>query len=389
MQPRPASTGELEGSLQLTGAEWLGGEPPASSQGAGGEGNGPPAGDGHDFPGDTREYRLPRLSPNPALAFMGPEWTATWPDREPQITVPPHVHRAQRADYLARLASIRREEGGPLPEQTASADAGAAGGGDAAAGGAAGANEGEQLQRSSNRGGLTVRFAGLEAEPPVLPITEIPTTNRLPWRRGGAGEGADGGAGGGGAGGDGAGGDGAGGAGGGADGGAGGGGAAEGEGPWIGWDTASGTARTPFPYVGWGTGSPVPPAEASPRDTGGGGLADWLIDEVSPGSLVAFDRPDHRFYDTFPGGRIVKPTVAFVDLQLHKRVLEVREAWFTAEGPRRRGRRNRRRGETPLPDLEQIVTAVRIRSENGTMVWTLFAKGNIQLMSVIDERVWV
>jgi hypothetical protein len=76
----------------------------------------------------------------------------------------------------------------------------------------------------------------------------------------------------------------------------------------------------------------------------------------------------------------------------------VREAWFTwftAEGPRRRGRRNRRRGGTPLPDLEQIATAVRIRSENGTMVWTLFAKGNFQLMSVIDdvgytvERVWV
>ena len=376
MQPRPAT-------LQLTGAEFLGGEPPASSQGAGGGGNGPPA---SRAGGDGGEYRLPRLSPKSNLAHMGPEWTATWPDREPQITVPPHVRRARRADYLARLASIRREEGGPLPEQTASADAGAAGGGDTAAGGAAGADEGEQLQRSSSRGGLTVRFAGLEAEPPVLPITEIPTTNRLPWRRGGAGGGADGGAGGGGAGGDGAGGDGAGGAGGGADGGAGGGGAEEGEGPWIGWDTASGTARTPFPYVGWGTGTP---AEASPRDTGGGGLADWLIDTVSRGYLVAFDRLDHRFYDTFPGGRIVKPTEAFVDLQLHKRVLEVREAWFTAEGPRRRGRRNRRRGGTPLPDLEQIATAVRIRSENGTMVWTLFAKGNIQLMSVIDERVWV
>ena len=114
-----------------------------------------------------------------------------------------------------------------------------------------------------------------------------------------------------------------------------------------------------------------------------------MIDDVSRGYLVAFDRPDHRFYDDFPGGKIVKPAEAFVDIQLQKRVLEVREAWFTAEGPRRRGRRNRRRRGTPLPELEQIITTVRIRSENGTMVWTIFAKGNFQLMSVIDERVWV
>ena len=119
---------------------------------------------------------------------------------------------------------------------------------------------------------------------------------------------------------------------------------------------------------------------------GGGGLADWLVDTVRPGFLVAFDRPGHRFYDDFPGGRKVRPAEAFVDIQLHKRVLEVREAWFNAEGPRRRGRRNRR-GGTPPP--EHIITAVKIRSENGTMLWTTFAKEPFQLMSVINMTVQV
>ena len=80
------------------------------------------------------------------------------------------------------------------------------------------------------------------------------------------------------------------------------------------------------------------------------------------------------------------PTEAFVDIQLHERVLEVREAWCTAEAPRRYLRRNRRGGPPPP---EHIVTAVKIRSENGTMLWATFAKGPFQMMSCISMIVQV
>ena len=119
---------------------------------------------------------------------------------------------------------------------------------------------------------------------------------------------------------------------------------------------------------------------------GGGGLAYWMVDTVRSGDLVQFDRPGSRFYDDFPRGRRVHPSEAFVDTQLHKRVLEVRETWGTAEAPRRDLRRSRRGGPPPL---EHIVTAVKIRSENGTMLWTTFAKGPFQLMSVISMTVQV
>ena len=110
-----------------------------------------------------------------------------------------------------------------------------------------------------------------------------------------------------------------------------------------------------------------------------------MIDTVRVGDLVQFDRPGARFYDDFPGGRRVHADEAFVDIQVHKRVLDVREGWAAAPVPRRDLRR--RRGGPPPP--EHIVTAVRIRSELGTMVWTTFAKGPLQLMSIAHNIVQV
>ena len=159
---------------------------------------------------------------------------------------------------------------------------------------------------------------------------------------------------------------------------------------WIGWDTDP----PPFRYTGWGTGPPVeagPPVDRTTGDQavwaldqepggGGGRLAYWMVDTVRSGDIVQFDRPGSRFYDEFPRGRRVAPSEAFVDTQLHKRVLAVRETWGTAEAPRRDLRRSRRGGPPPP---EHIVTTVKIRSENATMLWTTFAKGRFQLMSVI------
>ena len=76
---------------------------------------------------------------------------------------------------------------------------------------------------------------------------------------------------------------------------------------------------------------------------------------------------------------------AFVDTQVHKRVLDVREGWAAAPVPRRDSRR-RRRGR-PFPD--HLVVAVRIRGETGTMVWTTFAKGPLQFMSIAHNIVEV
>ena len=86
----------------------------------------------------------------------------------------------------------------------------------------------------------------------------------------------------------------------------------------------------------------------------------------------------------------MRATEAFVDITLFKRVHEVREAWYPADRPQQRGRRNRgrARGGAP-PGLEELVTAVKVLSENGTPLWTIFAKGNVQWMQVVPDAVLV
>ena len=67
---------------------------------------------------------------------------------------------------------------------------------------------------------------------------------------------------------------------------------------------------------------------------------------------------------------------------------QVREEWFPAERPQQRGRnRGRARGRTPA--LEEHCTAVMVLSENGTPLWTIFAKGNYQWMQVVPDLVLV
>ena len=86
------------------------------------------------------------------------------------------------------------------------------------------------------------------------------------------------------------------------------------------------------------------------------------------GDLVAFRSPAFQVYDDFPTGAPVSPYTAFVDYLASFVVQEVREALYTV--PRRR-RGSRRRG----PPQEVMVVAVRLATGNGTMVWSIFSKG--------------
>ena len=96
------------------------------------------------------------------------------------------------------------------------------------------------------------------------------------------------------------------------------------------------------------------------------------------GDTVMFLRAAFQVYDDFPDGSPVGPEVAFVDcLQLFV-VEDVRETLLAM--PRQRGGRRRRRG--PLQD--ELVVAVRLQSANGTMLWTIFSKGEHHRMEVVD-----
>ena len=95
------------------------------------------------------------------------------------------------------------------------------------------------------------------------------------------------------------------------------------------------------------------------------------------GDTVMFLSAAFQVYDDFPTGAPVSPFTAFVDYLATFVVEDVRAAISTV--PRRR-RGNRRRG----PPQEVMVTAVRLTTDNGTMVWTIFSKGGHPRMEIVD-----
>jgi hypothetical protein len=82
------------------------------------------------------------------------------------------------------------------------------------------------------------------------------------------------------------------------------------------------------------------------------------------GNIMAFRYPDdkiHRFYNAFPHGRRVKPFEAYVDLHGTFVVTDVEIAWKAG--------------------VEYI--SVEFRSHNGTMLWTVYSKGDHELLEYI------
>ena len=99
------------------------------------------------------------------------------------------------------------------------------------------------------------------------------------------------------------------------------------------------------------------------------------------GDIVMFLSPAFRVYDDFPTGAPVSPHVAFLDWRNVYVVEDVRQALF-AEPRRRRGPRRRRHG--PPPD--ELLVAVQLRSTNGTLLWTVFSKGERPRMEIFDPE---
>ena len=82
------------------------------------------------------------------------------------------------------------------------------------------------------------------------------------------------------------------------------------------------------------------------------------------GDIMSFRYPDervHRFYNAFPHGRRVKPFEAYVDLHGTFMVVYVEIAWKAG--------------------VEYI--SVQFRSHNGTMLWTVYSKGDHELLEYI------
>ena len=102
------------------------------------------------------------------------------------------------------------------------------------------------------------------------------------------------------------------------------------------------------------------------------------------GDTVMFLSAGFRVYDDFPSGAPVGPHVAFVDCLDTFRVEEVRYALHAR--PRQRSWSRRRRGPPP-PD--KLLVAVRITSRNGTILWTIFSKGEHPRMEVVDPMMTV
>ena len=98
------------------------------------------------------------------------------------------------------------------------------------------------------------------------------------------------------------------------------------------------------------------------------------------GDTMMFLSAAFQVYDDFPTGAPVSPFTAFVDSLATFVVEDVRAAISTV--PRRR-RGNRRRG----PPQEVMVTAVRLTTDNGTMVWAMFSKGDHPRMEMIPPLV--
>ena len=96
------------------------------------------------------------------------------------------------------------------------------------------------------------------------------------------------------------------------------------------------------------------------------------------GDTVMFLSAAFQVYDDFPTGAPVGPHVAFVDWRNMFVVEDVREALYAA--PRQRGGRRRRHG--PPPD--ELLVAVQLRSTNGTILWSVFSKGEHARMEICD-----
>ena len=101
------------------------------------------------------------------------------------------------------------------------------------------------------------------------------------------------------------------------------------------------------------------------------------------GDTVMFLSAAFQVYDDFPSGSPVGPHVAFVDCLDLFVVEDVRQALYAV--PRQRGGRRRRRGPPP----EVLYVAVRLTSANGTILWTLFSKGEHPRMEVIDPSLTI
>ena len=94
------------------------------------------------------------------------------------------------------------------------------------------------------------------------------------------------------------------------------------------------------------------------------------------GDMLGFREEAPRVYDNFPTGAPVPPTVAFVDFSRSIRVEEVREQWVNSGGMCVNGYHRR--------DRDELYVAVMFTSDNGTVLWTLFSKGeDRQLMDIL------
>ena len=96
------------------------------------------------------------------------------------------------------------------------------------------------------------------------------------------------------------------------------------------------------------------------------------------GDVVMFLSHAFQVYDDFPTGAPVRPHVAFVDWRNMFAVEDVRQALFAVR--RQRGGRRRRHG--PPPD--ELLAAVQLRSTNGTLLWSVFSKGEHARMEMCD-----
>ena len=107
------------------------------------------------------------------------------------------------------------------------------------------------------------------------------------------------------------------------------------------------------------------------------------IENPVVGDLLFFIAPGFKVYDDFPTGAPVSPYVAFVNYYDAIRVEEVREGWYPL--PRRRVGRRGRRG----PPQELLYVGVRFTSDNGTVLWATFSRGDTQPMEVVQDPVYV
>ena len=107
-----------------------------------------------------------------------------------------------------------------------------------------------------------------------------------------------------------------------------------------------------------------------------------LVEAPDVGDTVAFLSPAFQVYDDFPSGALVSPYTAFVDFLATFVLEEVREALSTVS---RRRRGSRRRG----PPYEVMVVAVRLTAANGTIIWTIFSKGEHPRMEIVEPSLTI